>query len=167
MNTKEQIDQLRDELRQHNYSYYVLDEPSISDFEFDIKLKELQELELKHPEFADPNSPTQRVGGQITKNFDTVQHQNRMYSLDNSYSKEDILDWEKRIQKILGDVKLEFTCELKYDGASINLTYDHGRFVKAVTRGDGFMGDDVTANVKTIRSIPLVLATVFQTKQNF
>jgi len=154
---EKRIQALSEELRQHNYSYYVLDEPSISDFEFDIKLKELQELELKHPEFADSNSPTQRVGGQITKNFNTITHQNRMYSLDNSYSKEDILDWEKRIQKILGDVLLEFTCELKYDGASINLSYDHGKFLKAVTRGDGFMGDDVTANVRTIRSIPLVL----------
>ena len=114
------IQALSEELRQHNYSYYVLDEPSISDFEFDIKLKELQELELKYPEFADPNSPTQRVGGQITKNFNTITHQNRMYSLANSYSKEDILDWETRIQKILGDVDLEFTCELKYDGATIN-----------------------------------------------
>ena len=154
---EKRIQALSEELRQHNYSYYVLDEPSISDFEFDIKLKELQELELKHPEFADSNSPTQRVGGQITKNFNTITHQNRMYSLDNSYSKEDILDWEKRIQKILGDVILEFTCELKYDGASINLSYENGSFLKAVTRGDGFMGDEVTANVKTIRSIPLVL----------
>ncbi len=151
------IQALSEELRQHNYSYYVLDEPSISDFEFDIKLKELQELELKYPEFADPNSPTQRVGGQITKNFNTITHQNRMYSLANSYSKEDILDWETRIQKILGDVDLEFTCELKYDGASINLTYENGSFVRAVTRGDGFMGDEVTANIKTIRSIPLLL----------
>ena len=151
------IKDLREELRQHNYSYYVLDEPSISDFEFDIKLKELQELELKHPEFNDPNSPTQRVGGEITKNFSTVVHKNRMYSLDNSYSKEDILDWEKRIQKILGDVELEFTCELKYDGASINISYDRGSFLKAVTRGDGFMGDDVTSNVRTIRSIPLLV----------
>ena len=151
------IKDLREELRQHNYSYYVLDEPSISDFEFDIKLKELQELELKHPEFNDPNSPTQRVGGEITKNFSTVVHKNRMYSLDNSYSKEDILDWEKRIQKILGDVELEFTCELKYDGASINISYDDGSFLKAVTRGDGFMGDDVTSNVRTIRSIPLLV----------
>ena len=148
---------LREELRQHNYRYYVLDEPSISDFEFDHKLKELQELELKHPEFSDPNSPTQRVGGEVTKNFNTVVHKNRMYSLDNSYSKEDILDWETRIQKILGDVDLEFTCELKYDGASINLSYENGSFVRAVTRGDGFMGDDVTANVKTIRSIPLIV----------
>ncbi|MEL4454310.1 NAD-dependent DNA ligase LigA [Lutimonas vermicola] len=154
---EKKIKDLREELRQHNYRYYVLDEPSISDFEFDFKLKELQELELKHPEFSDPNSPTQRVGGEITKNFNTIVHKNRMYSLDNSYSKEDILDWEKRIQKILGDVELEFTCELKYDGASINISYDHGVFLKAVTRGDGFMGDDVTSNVRTIRSIPLVV----------
>lgn len=151
------IKTLREELRKHNYSYYVLDEATISDYEFDLKLKELQELELKHPEFYDANSPTQRVGGEITKNFNTLTHKNRMYSLDNSYSKEDILDWEKRIQKILGDVDMEFTCELKYDGASINLTYEEGSFVKAVTRGDGFMGDDVTANVRTIRSIPLKL----------
>ena len=148
---------LREELRQHNYSYYVLDEPSITDFEFDSKLKELQELELKHPGYFDANSPTQRVGGEITKSFKTVTHKNRMYSLDNSYSKEDILEWEARIQRILGDVDLEFTCELKYDGASINLTYENGAFVKAVTRGDGFMGDEVTANIKTIRSIPLIV----------
>ncbi len=151
------IKALREALRQHNYSYYVLDEPSISDYEFDIRLKELQELETKHPEFFDPNSPSQRVGGEITKNFNTITHKNRMYSLDNSYSKEDILDWETRIQKILGDVDLEFACELKYDGASINLSYENGAFVRAVTRGDGFMGDEVTANIKTIRSIPLVL----------
>jgi len=151
------IKALREALRLHNYSYYVLDEPSISDYEFDIRLKELQELETKHPEYFDPNSPSQRVGGEITKNFNTITHKNRMYSLDNSYSKEDILDWETRIQKILGDVDLEFACELKYDGASINLSYENGAFVRAVTRGDGFMGDEVTANIKTIRSIPLVL----------
>jgi DNA ligase (NAD+) len=151
------IKALREALRQHNYSYYVLDEPSISDYEFDIRLKELQELETKHPEYFDSNSPSQRVGGEITKNFNTVTHKNRMYSLDNSYSKEDILDWEIRIQKILGDVDLEFACELKYDGASINLSYENGAFVRAVTRGDGFMGDEVTANIKTIRSIPLIL----------
>ena len=148
---------LREELRQHNYKYYVLDQPVITDFEFDRKLKELQDLELLHPEFNDPNSPTQRVGGEVTKNFNTVSHKNRMYSLDNSYSKRDILDWETRVQKILGNVKLEFTCELKYDGASINLSYENGRFIRAVTRGDGFKGDDVTANIKTIRSIPLIV----------
>lgn len=151
------IKELREELRTHNYNYYVLDEATITDYEFDLKLKELEELELKHPEFYDSNSPSQRVGGEITKNFNTLTHKNRMYSLDNSYSKEDILDWETRIQKILGDVELEFTCELKYDGASINLSYENGAFVRAVTRGDGIMGDEVTANIKTIRSIPLVL----------
>lgn len=151
------IRELREELRKHNYRYYVLDEPTITDYEFDIKLKELQELELQYPDFDDPNSPTRRVGGEITKNFNTVVHTHRMYSLDNSYSKEEILEWEKRIQRILGDVVLEFTCELKYDGASINLSYDQGKLVRAVTRGDGIMGDDVTANVRTIRSIPLML----------
>ena len=154
---EKKINDLREELREHNYNYYVLDQPTISDYEFDMKLKELLELEKNHPEFEDHNSPTQRVGGEITKNFQTITHRNRMYSLDNSYSKEDILDWEKRIQRILGDVDLEFTCELKYDGASINLSYENDQFVRAVTRGDGFMGDDVTANIKTIRSIPLVL----------
>ena len=152
---KQKIQSLRDELNQHNYNYYVLDNTIISDFEFDIKLKELQKLEEKHPEFFDANSPTQRVGGAITKNFETVAHKNRMYSLDNSYSKEDLQDWEKRIQKILGTTETEYTCELKFDGASINLTYENGKFIKAVTRGDGFQGDDVSNNVKTIRSIPL------------
>ena len=156
METIEQkIQSLRDELNQHNYNYYVLDNTTISDFEFDIKLKELQKLEEEHPEFFDANSPTQRVGGAITKNFETVTHKNRMYSLDNSYSKEDLQDWEKRIQKILGTIETEYTCELKFDGASINLTYENGKFIKAVTRGDGFQGDDVSNNVKTIRSIPL------------
>lgn len=157
MNTKEKIKALRQELREHNYNYYVLDNPTITDFEFDMKLKELQELEGKHPEFYDPSSPTLRVGGGITKNFNTVVHEQRMYSLDNSYSKEDLEDWEKRIQRILGDAEVEFTCELKYDGASINLTYEEGKLVKAVTRGDGFQGDDVTTNIKTIRSVPLQL----------
>lgn len=148
---------LREELNRHNHSYYVLDTPTISDYEFDMKLEELSGLERDHPEFYDPTSPTVRVGGAVTKNFQTVAHQWRMYSLDNSYSKEDLEDWEKRIQRILGDVDLEFSCELKYDGASINLTYEGGRLVRAVTRGDGFQGDDVTENVKTIRSVPLQL----------
>ncbi len=154
---QQEIEVLRDELRQHNYNYYVLDNAMISDYDFDIKLKSLQELENKHPEYFDVNSPTQRVGGEITKNFETVVHKNRMYSLDNSYSKEDLLDWEKRIQKMLGVEQLEYTCELKYDGASINLSYENGELKRAVTRGDGFQGDDVTANIKTIRSIPLKL----------
>ena len=155
MNAEEKILQLRDDLNTHNYNYYVFDNATISDFDFDIKLKELERLEKEHPSFFDANSPTQRVGGTITKNFNTVVHKNRMYSLDNSYSKEDLFDWEKRVEKVLGATDLEFTCELKFDGASINLTYENGQFIKAVTRGDGFQGDEVTHNIKTIRSIPL------------
>lgn len=154
---KKDIETLREELRKHNYNYYVLDNATISDYDFDVKLAALQKLEEQYPEFFDANSPTQRVGGEITKNFETVTHKNRMYSLDNSYSKDDLLDWEKRIHKMLDVEQLEYTCELKYDGASINLTYEKGKLKKAVTRGDGFQGDDVTANIKTIRSIPLQL----------
>ena len=157
MDIQNTIQKLREELNQHNYNYYVLDTPTISDFEFDQKLKQLQELENKHPEYFDENSPTQRVGGTITKNFQTVKHEYRMYSLDNSYSKEELLDWEKRVQKVLGDVPLEYTCELKYDGASISITYENGKLKRAVTRGDGVQGDDVTNNIKTIKSIPLKL----------
>lgn len=156
MDVKQQIIHLRDELRQHNYNYYVLDAPVISDFEFDTKLKQLQDLEAAYPEFYDPNSPTLRVGGEVTKNFETLVHEHRMYSLDNSYSKEDLLDWEKRIKKLV-DGPVEYTCELKYDGASISLTYQDGKLEKAVTRGDGVQGDNVTANIKTIRSVPLKL----------
>ena len=153
----EKIQALRDELRDHNYRYYVLDEPVISDYDFDMKLKALQDLEKQHPEFYDPASPTQRVGGAITKNFETVVHDYPMYSLDNSYSVEELREWEKRIQRVLGDVPVTFTCELKYDGASISLTYQDGALLRAVTRGDGTQGDDVTTNVRTIRSIPLRL----------
>jgi len=157
MNIQETIQTLRNELNQHNYNYYVLDNATISDYDFDIKLKELQDLENKYPEFFDENSPTQRVGGTITKNFKTIPHQYRMYSLDNSYSKEDLLDWENRIQKVLGNVDLQYTCELKYDGASISITYENGKLVQALTRGDGFQGDEVTNNIKTIKSVPLQL----------
>ncbi|WP_374172465.1 NAD-dependent DNA ligase LigA [Flavobacterium tructae] len=157
MSIQETIQTLRNELNQHNYNYYVLDNATISDYDFDIKLKELQDLENKHPEFFDENSPTQRVGGAVTKNFKTIAHQYRMYSLDNSYSKEDLLDWETRIQKVLGNVDLQYTCELKYDGASISITYENGKLVQALTRGDGFQGDEVTNNIKTIKSIPLQL----------
>jgi DNA ligase (NAD+) len=160
-NIEQIIKQLRDELNSHNYNYYVLDNPSISDYEFDIKLKELEKLEIENPHFFDPNSPTQRVGGEVTKNFNTVVHKNRMYSLDNSYSKEDLIDWEKRVLKIVGTDKVSYTCELKYDGASINLYYEDGKLVSAVTRGDGFQGDEVTANIKTIKSIPLILKEQF------
>ncbi len=156
MNAEEKINELRTQLRAHNYNYYVLDNPTIEDYDFDVLLKELQDLETAHPEFDDPNSPTHRVGGAVTKNFETVPHTFRMYSLDNSYSKEDLEDWEKRIKKMVdGDV--QYTCELKYDGASMSLTYENGTLVRAVTRGDGFQGDNVTANVKTIKSVPLQL----------
>lgn len=158
------IQDLREELNLHNHNYYVLDNATISDFEFDQKLKELQDLEAKYPEFFDENSPSQRVGGTITKNFQTVVHENRMYSLDNSYSKDDLQDWETKIQKVLGNVSLQYTCELKYDGASISITYENGKLSKAVTRGDGFQGDDVTNNIKTIKSIPLQLKGNFPPK---
>jgi len=157
MDISQQINALREELNQHNYNYYVLDNPTISDFDFDTKLKELQELEAKHPEFYDADSPTLRVGGAITKNFNTIQHEFRMYSLDNSYSKEELLDWEKRVQRGLGTDNVQYTCELKYDGASMSITYEDGKLSRAVTRGDGFQGDEVTTNVKTIRSVPLKL----------
>jgi len=157
MNIEQTIQTLREELNLHNHNYYVLDNPTLSDYEFDMKLKELQDLENQYPEFFDANSPTQRVGGTITKNFQTVAHEYRMYSLDNSYSKEDLIDWQNRIQRVLGDVPLQYTCELKYDGASISITYENGKLARAVTRGDGFQGDDVTNNIKTIKSIPLNL----------
>ncbi len=154
MTEKDQIDNLREKLHRHNYLYYVLDKPEISDYEFDQELKKLEVLEEKHPEYFDKNSPTQRVGGQVTKDFETVRHHERMYSLSNSYSQNDLQDWLKRLEKSISE-QIYFTCELKYDGASINLSYENGEFVRAVTRGDGFEGDDVSHNVRTIRSIPL------------
>jgi DNA ligase (NAD+) len=157
MNIEEQIKRLRQELRDHNYNYYVLDAPVISDYDFDMKLKELQALEEAHPEFFDETSPTMRVGGKVTKNFNTLVHEERMYSLDNSYSKEELLEWEQRVKRNLGDAEISYTCELKYDGASISLSYENGQLLRALTRGDGFQGDEVTANVKTIRSVPLHL----------
>lgn len=157
MNIAQQIQDLRDFLNDQNHKYYVLDKPEISDYEFDIKLKELQALENKYPEFHDAFSPTLRVGGSITKNFENVKHTTRMYSLDNSYNEEDLQDWENRIKKTLGIENVSYLCELKYDGASINITYENGKLAKAVTRGDGFAGDNVTENVKTIKSIPLQL----------
>ncbi len=156
MNVKKQISDLREELRLHNYNYYVMDNATISDYDFDIKLKKLQRIEEEYPQFYDANSPTLRVGGTITKNFNTIRHDYRMYSLSNSYSKEDLEDWETRIKKLV-DGEIAYTCELKYDGASISLTYENGKLLRAVTRGDGYQGDEVTTNIKTINSIPLVL----------
>ncbi|MCK5825088.1 MAG: NAD-dependent DNA ligase LigA [Ichthyobacteriaceae bacterium] len=157
MSTVEQnLKILREELHQHNYNYYILDKPELSDFDFDMKLRELQTIEKKNPEFFDANSPTQRVGGGITKKFSTVTHTNRMYSLDNAYSYEELADFETRVRKIIED-DIEFVCELKYDGASISITYKNGKLLRAVTRGDGFQGDDVTTNIRTIKSVPLEL----------
>ena len=153
----EKINQLRAVLHQHNYNYYILDAPTINDFEFDTLLQSLIDLETKHPEFFDPNSPSQRVGGGVTKNFRNHTHKFPMYSLSNSYSKEEIEQWETRIQKVLGDQEVTYTCELKYDGASISLTYKNGVLLYGVTRGDGAQGDDVTQNLKTIPTIPLKL----------
>tara|TARA_B100000809_G_scaffold35204_1_gene30949 strand:+ start:8850 stop:10856 length:2007 start_codon:yes stop_codon:yes gene_type:complete len=159
-NIESQIVELRKELQQHNHNYYVNDAATISDYDFDVLLKKLASLEEQYPDFFDEDSPTQRVGGGVTKNFATVVHKNRMYSLDNSYSLDDLLDWEKRIQKVI-EQPIEYTCELKYDGASINITYENGKIIKAVTRGDGFQGDNVTTNIKTIRSLPLKLTKPF------
>lgn len=150
------IESLREELNLHNYNYYVLSTPTISDFEFDQKMKELTRLEEAHPEFADSNSPSQRVGSDLTKNFVQIHHKYPMLSLGNTYSEEEVKEFFDRVKKDLNDT-FEIVCELKYDGASISLTYINGRLVQAVTRGDGVKGDDITANVKTIRSIPLVL----------
>jgi len=158
---EEKIKTLRKELEQHNYNYYLLDNPTISDYEFDIKLKKLQELEKQYPQYFDANSPTQRVGGMVTDSFKTVVHKHRMYSLDNSYSEDDIKDWIIRIKKILGLDIIDYTCELKYDGASINLVYEKHKLVRAETRGDGFQGDDVTNNIRTIKSIPLTVKKDF------
>lgn len=156
MTKLQQIESLRKELHQHNYNYYVLNAPTISDYEFDMKLKELQVLETEHPEFFDPLSPTQRVGSDINTAFRQVEHQYPMLSLENTYSEGEVRDFYNRIKKLLHE-DVELVCELKYDGTSISLIYEDGKLLRAVTRGDGEQGDDVTENVKTIRSIPLYL----------
>ena len=154
---REHLLALRKALHDHNYRYYVLDDPIISDYDFDQKLRELADLEKQYPEFFDPNSPTLRVGGTINKNFPTITHEFPMYSLDNAYSEQELFDWEKRIQKRLGTETVAYTCELKFDGVSISLTYENGVLEQAVTRGDGTQGDEVTQNVRTIPTVPLQL----------
>ena len=156
MIVKEKIDQLRADLHRHNYNYYVLNAPEISDKEFDDRMRELQELEKEHPEYQDDNSPTMRVGSDLNKNFTQVAHKYPMLSLGNTYSESEVTDFYDRVKKALNE-DFEICCELKYDGTSISLTYENGKLVRAVTRGDGEKGDDVTDNVKTIRTIPLVL----------
>ena len=155
-NIRKRIDELRSELEDHNHRYYVLSQPVISDLEFDLLLKELEKLEVENPEFFDPNSPTQRVGSDLNKEFEQVKHQYSMLSLSNSYSEEELRDFDQKIRK-LTDQTFEYVCELKYDGTSISLRYKNGMLQKAITRGDGTFGDDVTANVRTIRTIPLKL----------
>ena len=151
--TKDQIEALVRELKQHNYNYYVLAMPSISDFDFDQKLKQLEALEKANPQFLNPNSPTQKVGGEITKNFKTIIHKWPMMSLGNTYNEQDLIDFDQRIRKAIGD-DFEYVCELKFDGLSMSLTYQNGKLLRGVTRGDGTKGDEVTANAKTIRTIP-------------
>lgn len=151
---KDRMDALVRELQQHNYNYYVLAMPTISDYEFDQKLKELEELEKENPSLINPNSPTLKVGGEITKNFETVAHKWPMMSLGNTYNEQDLIDFDLRVKKAIGE-DFEYVCELKFDGLSISLTYENGKLRRAVTRGDGTKGDDVTANVKTIRTVPL------------
>ena len=157
MDEIQRIEQLRKELHEHNYRYYVLNQPTISDQDFDFKMHELQDLESRHPELADPNSPTQRVGSDLNQEFRQVAHKYPMLSLANTYNEQDVAEWYNSVKKGLGGEDFEVCCEMKYDGLSISLTYEDGRLVRAVTRGDGVHGDDVTANVKTIRTIPLVL----------
>ncbi|MCD4732025.1 MAG: NAD-dependent DNA ligase LigA, partial [Bacteroidales bacterium] len=150
------IKQLTDELNEHNYKYYVQNKPVITDYDFDMMLEELIKLEAEFPELALPDSPTKRVGGDITKNFKQVKHIYHMLSLSNTYSEEEIMDFETRVKKLIGD-DVEYVCELKYDGVSISMTYINGILERAVTRGNGVQGDDVTTNIKTIKSIPLKL----------
>lgn len=161
MTEREEIQELRKEIQIHNHKYYILDQPEISDYEFDLKLKRLEELERLHPELYDEYSPTVRVGGSVTKNFENKNHPNRMYSLDNAYSYEELETWYRRclnaIRDEIGREQIEISCELKYDGASINLIYENGKLSSAITRGDGFQGDVVTANIKTVRTVPLEL----------
>jgi len=151
--TKDQMDALVRELKQHNYNYYVLAMPSISDYDFDQKLKQLEALEKINPQFLNLDSPTQKVGGEITKNFKTIVHKWPMMSLGNTYNEQDLVDFDQRIRKAIGD-DFEYVCELKFDGLSMSLTYQNGKLLRGVTRGDGTKGDEVTANVKTIRTIP-------------
>jgi DNA ligase (NAD+) len=157
MDEKQRIEQLRQELHEHNHRYYVLNQPTIDDQEFDRLMRELQDLEAKHPELYDPNSPTQRVGSDLNQEFRQVAHKYPMLSLANTYSEQEVAEWYESVKKGLGGDDFDVCCEMKYDGLSISLTYENGRLVRAVTRGDGVQGDDVTENVKTIRSIPLVL----------
>ena len=155
MNIKKEIIFLSTELHKHNYLYYMLDKPEISDYEFDKMMKKLEDLEFKYPQLKDPNSPTQRVGSLLNNSFNSVDHNFPMYSLENSYSKDELIKWKDRLVKILKTEKISFSCELKLDGVSVSVSYKKGNLIKGLTRGDGISGDDVTENIKTINTIPL------------
>ena len=149
------IDSLRDKIRRHEYLYYVLDQPSISDQEFDQLMQQLKNLEAEHPALITPDSPTQRVGGKPREGFVKVRHSSPMLSLDNTYSEEELRAWERRVHELSGRKEVDYVCELKLDGMSLSLGYDDGHLVRGVTRGDGTVGEDVTLNVRTVRSVPL------------
>src|SRR5712664_281124 len=154
-NTAKQIERLREHIRRHEYLYYVLDEPEISDIKFDRMMKELQQLESAHPELVTPDSPSQRVGGAPRKGVETRQHSPAMMSLDNTYSMEELEEFDRRVRDLAGRDRIDYVTEHKFDGLSMSLVYEAGVFARGVTRGDGTTGEDVTANVRTIRSIPL------------
>src|SRR5947207_1251788 len=155
---QDEIESLREEIRHHEYRYYVLDDPEISDAEFDRLMNELKKLEAAHPELVTPDSPTQRVGGKPREGFVKVPHSALMLSLDNAYSEEELRDWERRVHELSGRKDTEYVCELKLDGMSLALRYERGKLVRGITRGDGNTGEDVTANVRTVRSIPLAVS---------
>ena len=152
------IERLREEIRHHEYRYYVLDDPEITDAQFDQLMNQLKRNEAEHPELITPDSPTQRVGGKPREGFVKVPHSVPMLSLDNAYKEEDLRNWERRIHELSGRKDVEFVCELKLDGMSLALRYDRGRLVRGITRGDGSVGEDVTSNVRTVRSVPLSIA---------
>src|SRR4051794_1918088 len=155
LDTPPDIDSLRDKIRRHEYRYYVLDDPEISDAEFDLLMNELKKLEAAHPELITSDSPTQRVGGNPREGFIKVAHSAPMLSLDNAYGEDELRDWERRVHELSGRNDIEYVCELKLDGMSLALRYEDGRLVRGITRGDGSTGEDVTSNVRTVRSVPL------------
>src|SRR6516162_475843 len=155
---KHKVEGLRDELRRHEHLYYVLDAPEISDAEFDLLMQELKGLEAANPELVTPDSPSQRVGGKPREGFVKVEHSRPMLSLDNAYNEQELRDWERRVRELAGTEQIEYVCELKLDGMSLALTYEEGKLKSGVTRGDGSVGEDVTSNVRTMRSVPLSIA---------
>src|SRR5437588_6631227 len=155
VSVQKEIDRLREQLRRHEYLYYVMDAPEISDAEYDRLMNELKALEKMNPQLITPDSPTQRVGGKPREGFQKVPHSRPMLSLDNAYNEEELRDWDRRVRELAGSDKIEYVCEFKLDGMSLALTYEDGRLLRGVTRGDGSVGEDVTSNVRTMRSVPL------------